>query len=263
MEFKDNLKKLRTEKGLTQAQLAEKLFVSRSTVAKWENGLGLPSPESMAALEELFEVTAADMATKEPENVIVQKNKKMHLVFKIFGCLAVSILIIALFFLPYVIQRGDYGFTPEMLVGGGSDNKYIDTGDYRFYYLNFVGDLEEGRRWNMLATWKTIEKHFWGCTDETENMQMNVITKDNYVVGLLYSIKGKNGYYNIIKEAYQVSFENSDEFVSEFISDELLCATSVNILDEEYELREGFFFTTQEPVSFFQIGDSLYNVIGQ
>ena len=40
MEFKDNLKQMRREKGLTQAQLAEKLFVTRSTVAKWENGLG-------------------------------------------------------------------------------------------------------------------------------------------------------------------------------------------------------------------------------
>ena len=82
MEFKDNLKQLRTEKGLTQAQLAEKLFVSRSTVAKWENGLGLPNPESMAALEELFGVTAQEIATKEPENVIVQKNKKMLLTEK-------------------------------------------------------------------------------------------------------------------------------------------------------------------------------------
>ena len=54
MEFKDNLKKLRTEKGLTQAQLAEAIFVSRSTVAKWENGLGLPSVESMALLEAFF-----------------------------------------------------------------------------------------------------------------------------------------------------------------------------------------------------------------
>lgn len=40
MEFKDNLKQMWREKGLTQAQLAEKLFVTRSTVAKWENGLG-------------------------------------------------------------------------------------------------------------------------------------------------------------------------------------------------------------------------------
>ena len=44
VEFNDNLKQMRTQKGLTQAQLAELIFVSRSTVAKWENGLGLPNP---------------------------------------------------------------------------------------------------------------------------------------------------------------------------------------------------------------------------
>ena len=46
MEFKDKLKQFRAEKGLTQSQLADLLYVSRSTVAKWENGLGLPNPES-------------------------------------------------------------------------------------------------------------------------------------------------------------------------------------------------------------------------
>ena len=51
MELKDKLKKLRQDKGMTQAQLAEALFVSRSTIAKWENGLGLPSEDSMAALK--------------------------------------------------------------------------------------------------------------------------------------------------------------------------------------------------------------------
>jgi transcriptional regulator with XRE-family HTH domain len=71
MEFKENLKRVRMEKGLTQAQLAEKLFVSRSTVAKWENGLGLPNPDSMATLEQLFEISAAELATQEPEKAIV------------------------------------------------------------------------------------------------------------------------------------------------------------------------------------------------
>jgi transcriptional regulator with XRE-family HTH domain len=51
MELKDKIKNLRKEKGLTQAQLADALFVSRSTVAKWENGLGLPGPDSIKALE--------------------------------------------------------------------------------------------------------------------------------------------------------------------------------------------------------------------
>lgn len=261
MEFKDNLKQLRMEKGLTQAQLAEKLFVSRSTVAKWENGLGLPNPESMAALEELFGVTAQEIATKEPENVIVQKNRKMHLMGQIFGCSAVSLLLIALFFLPYAIQRSNYGFTPEMAAGTFSDCEYIDTEDYRIYYLTFESDLEDGRRWSTLATWQIVEKHFWGYTADRESVKMNVITKENYVVGLLYSIKGEKGYYNLIKETYHVESENSDNSVSAYDSEELTCATSVAIYGTEYELKEGFFFITPEPVICFEIGDSFYNVI--
>ena len=41
--FADILKKLRAEKGLSQRELAERLFVTRSTVARWENGSRLPA----------------------------------------------------------------------------------------------------------------------------------------------------------------------------------------------------------------------------
>ena len=42
MEFKDKLKELRIANNLTQEALAYKLKVSRSTIAKWEAGLGIP-----------------------------------------------------------------------------------------------------------------------------------------------------------------------------------------------------------------------------
>ena len=74
MELKDKIKNLRKEKGMTQAQLAEALFVSRSTVAKWENGLGLPNPDSMETLEKLYAISKEDIATTEPEKVIISKN---------------------------------------------------------------------------------------------------------------------------------------------------------------------------------------------
>lgn len=41
--FKNKLKELREKNNISQYQLAEKIFVSRSAVAKWENGLGMPS----------------------------------------------------------------------------------------------------------------------------------------------------------------------------------------------------------------------------
>ena len=42
MEFSEKLKELRSEKGISQAKLAADIHISRSAVAKWENGLGLP-----------------------------------------------------------------------------------------------------------------------------------------------------------------------------------------------------------------------------
>lgn len=48
--LKDKLKELREKKGLSQQELADKLFVSRSAVAKWENGNGIPSEVNLDAI---------------------------------------------------------------------------------------------------------------------------------------------------------------------------------------------------------------------
>lgn len=75
MEFKDKLKSLRKERGLSQQALADSIFISRSAVAKWENGLGLPSDESMNALLNYFDVPKEYFATDEPEKVLMKKNQ--------------------------------------------------------------------------------------------------------------------------------------------------------------------------------------------
>lgn len=261
MEFKDNLKRLRTAYGLTQAQLAEKLFVSRSTVAKWENGLGLPNPESMAALEEVFGIDAQEIATKEPETVIVTKNRRLRLVGQIISWTVILALVIAMSILPFAIHNGSYGFTPDMAAGGYSAREYIDTGDCRIYYFTFEGDWEDGRHWSDLQGWKIVEKHFWGCTVNYDSVQMHVITKDNYVVGQIYSIKGKNGYYNLINKAGHYKVEKPGDPATWDIPAELICAESITISGIEYELQDGFFFITQEPVEWFKIGDVWYDVI--
>ena len=262
MEFKDNLKQLRTKKGLTQAQLAEKLFVSRSTVAKWENGLGLPNPESMAALEELFGIPSQQIATKEPETVIVAKNRKLRLVGQIFGWSAILALLIIMSILPFAIHNGRYGFTPDMAAGSYSGREYIDTGDYRIYYFTFEGnDLATGQYWSDLQGWKIVEKHFWGCTVDYDSVQMHVITKDNYVVGQIFSVEGKNGYYNLLNKAGHYKVEVPGESMKWDIPAELICAESVTISGEEHELQEGFFFVTHEPVEWFKIGGEWYDVI--
>lgn len=53
------------------------IFVSRSAVAKWENGLGLPSEESLAALAKFFGVPQAFFQTDRPEEIVIEKNRKI------------------------------------------------------------------------------------------------------------------------------------------------------------------------------------------
>ena len=259
MEFKENLKKLRIQKGLTQAELAEKLFVSRSTVAKWENGLGLPNPESMAALEEFFDISSSELATKEPEEVIVKKNRKLRTIGEIILwliCLGVPVLML---YLTFAIHNGDYGFTPDMAAGVFADDEYIDTGDYRIYYFMFEGDWDDGRHWSQLLGFKPVKKNFFGCTVSEDDYAYKVLTKNNYVVGRLYTIKGEDGYYNLIRKAgnYKAGEQGG---LSWDIPGELITATAVTISGVEYELQNGFFFITDEPVRCFFIGDEYYDV---
>jgi len=263
MEFKDKLKALRQNQGLTQSQLAEKLFVSRSTVAKWENGLGLPNPESMKLLEEHFGVTQKDISTEEPETVIVEKNRRIRwrTIGSMVGWSAMIALLVAMHILPYAIHKGAYGFTPEMAAGNYADCEYIDTGDYRIYYFSFEGtDQVTGQYWSDLQGWKIVEKHFWGYTVDDTKAQKNVLTKDNYVVGHVYTIKGNNGYYNLINKAGHYKVETPGESMIWDIPTELIHATSVTIHGKEYELQDGFFFISQEPVRYFEINNEWYDI---
>ena len=54
MEFHEKLQKLRSDEGLTQEELAEKLFVSRTVISKWESGRGYPSIDSLKAIAKHF-----------------------------------------------------------------------------------------------------------------------------------------------------------------------------------------------------------------
>ena len=56
MEFKDKLRNLRTEAGLSQENLADAVHVSRSAIAKYENGGGKPSEETLKLIADYFKV---------------------------------------------------------------------------------------------------------------------------------------------------------------------------------------------------------------
>lgn len=57
MDVKDILHDLRVKKGLSQSELAEKVFVSRQAVSRWENGETTPNPETLKRLSGIFDVS--------------------------------------------------------------------------------------------------------------------------------------------------------------------------------------------------------------
>ena len=57
METKDIILELRTQKGMSQDDLAEKVFVTRQAVSRWENGETTPNVETLKLLSKLFDVS--------------------------------------------------------------------------------------------------------------------------------------------------------------------------------------------------------------
>lgn len=57
VDFGETLKKLRQKSGLTQKQLAERLWISKATVSYYEQSLRCPSPEILVKLSKIFHVS--------------------------------------------------------------------------------------------------------------------------------------------------------------------------------------------------------------
>lgn len=82
--FAETLKKLRKEKGLSQMQLGNKLFVNDSTVTRWENGSRLPDATMIARLAKVLEVDVSTLLASAAEsdespNVIMVDDRKIIL----------------------------------------------------------------------------------------------------------------------------------------------------------------------------------------
>ena len=79
--FSETLKKLRTKRVLSQAQLGKQLFVNQSTVARWENGIRLPDAAMIAHLAGVLDVDVSTLllAAAESEGsahiILVDDNK--------------------------------------------------------------------------------------------------------------------------------------------------------------------------------------------
>ena len=101
MEFGEKLQELRKSKSMTQEELAEALFVSRTAISKWESGRGYPSIDSLKEISRYFSVTIDDLICSD-EMISVAENEKREFADRYLSliCNALDILLVILLFIP-------------------------------------------------------------------------------------------------------------------------------------------------------------------
>lgn len=121
MELSEKIQKLRKEHDLTQEQFAEKLFVSRTAVSKWETGRGMPSMESLQMIAKLFHITLDELLSTEEIVVIAESENKENIkrfASYIDGIINLAALLALLLPLYKVEDNGFFYSVPLYQLGG-------------------------------------------------------------------------------------------------------------------------------------------------
>ena len=135
MEFNEKLQELRKQKGLTQEELAEKLYVSRTAISKWESGRGFPNIESLKATSKFFSVSLDELLSGEEilaiaENDHTQKERTLRdMTFGLLDC-GMALLM----FLPFFGQEADGVIREVSLLALSDIQPYIKAA-----YIAFAG----------------------------------------------------------------------------------------------------------------------------
>ena len=108
MEFGEKLLELRNGKGMTQEELAEDLFVSRTAISKWESGRGYPSIDSLKEISKYFSVSIDELLSSEKLVTIAEKENRAN-IHRVLDYLMglVDLMVCGLIFLPLFPHPAD------------------------------------------------------------------------------------------------------------------------------------------------------------
>ena len=121
MEFNEKLQELRKNQGLTQEELAQAIFVSRTAVSKWESGRGYPNIDSLKALADYFSVTVDELISPD-EIITAAEDEKRELIgqYTSLICYALDVLTALLWFIPIVGNGSDSPLTVSLFALTGT-----------------------------------------------------------------------------------------------------------------------------------------------
>ena len=198
--FKDKLKELRQSKNITQATLADKIYVSRSAVAKWEQGRGLPTEDSLKLLCQYFNVTEDELLDKKEPfqicSVLSNDNKKKTNIIKL---LIVIICIFIVGMMGILFGTGVIEFNNDGIIEVDGI-KYIKQEDTTLFDKDIPYQSDIYRVWEIIKddSYIRIPKEIegipvYGITfSRTSSPKYNVVGID---IGNVYEMGGNNFNY--------------------------------------------------------------------
>ena len=107
MTFGERLKKLRKEQGFTQDELADKLYVTRTAISKWETDRGFPNIDSLKQIATIFNMSVDELLAEEDirnqKQQVEKVSKKLNKVAMVSYCLAALFVVLSLFIREWYI----------------------------------------------------------------------------------------------------------------------------------------------------------------
>ncbi len=177
MEFNEKLQELRKQKGLTQEELAEFLYVSRTAISKWESGRGYPSIDSLKTIAKFFSVTIDELLSgDEVLNIAEEDNKQKEKHFRslVFGLLDISVIM--LFFLPFFGQKTAGTVQEVSLLSLTAISPYLRN----IYYAVVIGIIVCGI---LILTFQNCQKLFWERNREKISIVLNTVAVLLFIIG--------------------------------------------------------------------------------
>ena len=176
MEFNEKLQELRKNKGLTQEELAEVLFVSRTAISKWESGRGYPSIDSLKEIAKYFSVTIDELLSSNEVLSIAEednKQKEKHLKSLVFGLLDISALMF--FFLPFFGQKANGVIQEVSLLSLNGIATYLRIA----YYAIVISIAVYGI---LTLAFQNCQKAYWVKNKEKISLILNAVAVFLFII---------------------------------------------------------------------------------
>ena len=175
MTFGEKLKKLRTDGGLTQDELAEKIYVTRTAISKWESDRGYPNIDSLKAISKFFSVSIDLLLSSDEVLTIAEEDhKQKEKRFKDLIYALLDLCIAMLLFLPFFAENNGVIRSVSLIALEGVQ-PYLKAA----YFIVVIGTFFAGV---LALALQNCQKAFWTKSKTNTSLMLGTVSVLLFVI---------------------------------------------------------------------------------